>query len=205
LKRCLTPVIHSCQVLDPGLDVTRFEVVTEDVKRGRQLAYSRSRIVDADRRDRVLAITQGQGISIGIPPPGLQRMVVDLIDVTDSANLPPLWQVFGGARRSDGVWTLPELSVEMASPDAALHVGPQFVVLEAGAIDHAARRAGTDRLQGLSSHVMFRARGKCGPFRFVSEAIDGIGGMLAVRTPGYDDGADSKLITAAMHVFRVVN
>jgi hypothetical protein len=36
-----------------GHDVTRFEVITEELKRGRQMAYSRSRIIDADRRDRV--------------------------------------------------------------------------------------------------------------------------------------------------------
>lgn len=205
LEAVPNPVIHSCQVLDPGFDVTRFEVVTEDLKRGRQMAYSRSRIVDADRRDRVLAITQGQGVSIGVPPPGLQRMLVDPIEVTDSPDLPPLWQVFGGTRRDDGAWTLPELSVEVASPDAALHVGPQFVVLEAAAIDQATHCTGTARLQGVSSHVMFLARGKHGPFRFESEAIDGTDGVVAVRTLGYDDGADGKLITAATHVFRSVD
>ncbi|ORW08952.1 hypothetical protein [Mycobacterium kyorinense] len=204
LEAVPNPVIHSCQVLDPGFDVTRFEVVTEDLKRGRQMAYSRSRIIDADRRDRVLAITEGQGVSIGVPPPGLQRMLVDPIEVSDSPDLPPLWQVFGGTRRADGAWTLPELSVEVASPDAALHVGPQFVILEAAAIDRAARRAGTERLQGISSHVMFLARGKHGPFRFESEAIEGVDGIVAVRTLGYDDGADGKLITAATHVFRSV-
>jgi hypothetical protein len=102
---------------------------------------------------------------------------------------------------SDGAWTLPELSAEFASPDAALHIGPQFVILEASAIDHAARTAASSRLQGVSTHVMFLARGKCGPFRFTGEVIRGASRTIAVRTLGYDDGADGKLITTASHMF----
>ncbi len=52
------------------------------------------------------------------------------LEIEDSPDLPPLWQVFGASRRDDGHWTLPELSVEFASPDAALHIGPQHIVLE---------------------------------------------------------------------------
>ncbi len=59
----------------------------------------------------------------------------------------------------------------MASPDAALHIGPQFVILETAAADAAADAAGTDQLQGTSCHVMFLARGKVGPFRVETEPI----------------------------------
>src|SRR4051812_12822255 len=55
------PVVHSCQVLDDGRDVARIEVITEVLKRGRQMSFSRSRIVDADNPERVLALTAGQG------------------------------------------------------------------------------------------------------------------------------------------------
>ena len=65
------------------------------------------------------------------------------------------------------------LSAEVASPDAALHLGPQFVILETAAIDLAAELAGTDRIEGVSSHVMFLARGKVGPFRVEGEAAPG--------------------------------
>nr|MDT0525164.1 hypothetical protein [Streptomyces sp. DSM 41633] len=153
------------QVLDPARDVKRIRVDTEVLKQGRQLAYSRSVIVDADHPDRVIALTEGQGISIGVPPEGLEKMPVDPIDIVDGPDLPPLWQVFGGAKRPDGHWTLPELAVEVASPDAALHIGPQFVILEAAASEAAAAASDSDALQGLSSHVMFLARGKTGPFR----------------------------------------
>src|SRR5512135_2522858 len=181
LEAVPNPVIHSCQILDAGREVRRIEVVSEEIKRGRQMGYSRSKIVDADRPDRVLALTQGQGISIGTPPEGLQKMAVEPIDVTDSPGLPPLWQVFGGHRRLDGRWALPELADAVASPDAALHIGPQFVILETAALDAAASVAGTSALQGVSSHVMFVARGKAGPFRVEAEPLAGADGAVAVR------------------------
>ena len=103
-------------------------------------------------------------------------MEANPLEVIDSPDLPPLWQVFGGHRRPDGHWALPELAVEVASPDAALHIGPQFVIGETAAIDAAAGLAGTDRIQGVSSHVMFLARGKAGPFRVETEPMLGADG-----------------------------
>jgi acyl-coenzyme A thioesterase PaaI-like protein len=204
LEAVPNPVIHSCQVLDPGRDVRRFEVNTEVVKRGRRLGYSRSRIVDADRRGRVLALTEGQGVSIGTPPAGLGRMEVEPIEVIDSPDLPPLWQVFGGHRRADGHWALPELAAEVASPDAALHIGPQFVMLETAALQQAVEVAGDDRLQGASSHVMFVARGKTGPFRIEAEPLAGASGTVAVRTVMHDEGAGDRVITVGSYVFHQV-
>jgi hypothetical protein len=204
LEAVPNPVIHSCQILDPGRDVRRIEIVSEELKRGRQMGYSRSKIVDADRPTRVLALTQGQGISIGTPPEGLERMDANPLDVVDSPDLPPLWQVFGGHRRSDGHWALPELAVEVASPDAALHIGPQFVILETAAVESAAGIAGTDRIQGVSSHVMFVARGKVGPFRVGIEPMAGADGTVAVRTVMHDEGADDRMTTVGSYLFRPV-
>jgi hypothetical protein len=202
LEAVPNPVIHSCQILDPGRDVRRIEILSEELKRGRQMGYSRSRIVDAEQPTRVLALTEGQGVSIGTPPEGLERMTVEPLEVTDSPDLPPLWQVFGARRRSDGCWALPELAAEVASPDAALHIGPQFVILETAALDVAAGTAGTDRLQGVSSHVMFLARGKVGPFRVEGKSITGADGTVAVRTLLYDEGAADRLVTAGSYQFR---
>ncbi|MGZ4693297.1 MAG: hypothetical protein ACXWA3_06685 [Acidimicrobiales bacterium] len=202
LEAVPNPVIHSCQILDPGRDVRRIHVVSEVLKRGRQMGYSRSKVVDADDPRRVLALTEGQGISLGTPPQGLGKMEVDPIEVADSPDLPPLWHVFGGRRRDDGCWGLPELSVDMASPDAALHLGPQFVVLETAALDGATELAGTDRLQGVSSHVMFLARGKVGPFRVEVDPVLGADGTVAVRAMVHDEGADDRSITAASYLFR---
>ncbi|HVV35520.1 MAG TPA: hypothetical protein VHC63_02875 [Acidimicrobiales bacterium] len=183
------PVVHSCQLLDPGRDVHRIEVVTEVLKRGRQMSFSRSRILDADNPARVLALTAGEGVSIGAPPEGLMRIDTEPLDIVDSDDLPPLWRVFGAHQRNDGRWALPALTDEFASPDAALHIGPQFVVLE-----HAAVPPGA---QAVSSHVMFLARGKVGPFRVEVDPV----GAHAARAQLFDEGNDDRLITTASYQF----
>jgi hypothetical protein len=196
------PVIHSCQILDPGRDVQRIEVISEVLKHGRQMGYSQSRIVDADDQDRVLALTQGQGISIGAPPSGLAKMPPEPTVIEDGPHLPPLWQVFGATRRPDGHWVLPVLSSEVASPDAALHLGPQFVLLETAAFDVVSEVAATTGVQAVSSHVMFLARGKVGPFRIDTEPVVGSGGVLAVRMILHDEGDKDRAVTAGSYQFR---
>jgi hypothetical protein len=199
------PVIHCCQILDGARDVKRIEVVESEVLRsGARMGYSRSKIVDADHPGRVIAFTEGQGVRIGTPPEGLERMEEDKLEIVDSSDLPPLWQAFGASRRDDGHWVLPELSLELASPDAALHIGPQHVVLETAAIDLAARLAGTDLLQMQSWHVMFLARGKGGPFRVDGEAVHGAGGQVGVRLTLYDEGNEDRMVTSASAVLEVV-
>ncbi len=205
LEAVPNPVIHSCQILDPGRDVQRIEVVSELLKHGRQMGYSRSRIVDADEPGRVLALTQGQGVSIGTPPAGLEKMPLEPIVIEDSPGLPPLWQVFGATRRSNGHWALPVLSSEVASPDAALHLGPQFVLLETAAFDVVAEAAGTDRVQAVSSHVMFLARGKVGPFRADAEAFGWSDGVQAVRMILHDEGDGDRPVTAGSYQFRAAD
>ncbi|MBX7434508.1 hypothetical protein JDV09_20745 [Mycobacterium sp. Y57] len=202
LEAVPNPVIHSCQILDPGVGVERIEIVSEEIKRGRQMGYSRSKIVDADHPARVLALTEGQGISIGTPPAGLQKMAANPLEIADSPALPPLWEVFGARLRSDGRWALPELSVDVASPDAALHIGPQFVTLEAAAVQRAAELTGTTRLHGVSSHVMFVARGKAGPFRVETEPLMGAPGAVAVRVVMHDEGCDDRVTTVGSYLFR---
>jgi len=199
------PVIHSCQILDPAVDVTRIEVVESQVlKEGQRMGFSRSKIVDADDHDRVIAFTEGQGVSIGTPPEGLQKMDEDKIEVVDSPDLPPLWEVFGARRRADGHWELPELALEMASPDAALHIGPQHIVLETAAIELASDLVGTDLLQMQTWHVMFLARGKIGPFRVDGDAVKGTDGKVGVRLVLFDEGNDDRPITSGSAVLKVV-
>ncbi|HXY92201.1 MAG TPA: hypothetical protein VEP49_06970 [Acidimicrobiia bacterium] len=199
------PVIHSCQILDPARDVKRIEVVESEILHsGTRMGYSRSLIVDADNRDRVIAFTEGQGARIGDVPEGLEKMPENKLVIEDSPDLPPLWQVFGAFRRDDGHWVLPELSVELASPDAALHIGPQHIVLEAAAIDGASELVGTDMLQMQSWHVMFLARGKVGPFRVVSQAVPGPGNKVGVRLVMHDEGNADRKVTSASAVLEVV-
>ena len=205
LETVPNPVIHSCQILDPAHDVQRIEVVASQVLHsGTRMGYSRSKIVDADDHDRVLAFTEGQGVRIGEVPPGLQKMEENKLVIEDSPDLPPLWQAFGATRRDNGRWVLPELSVELASPDAALHIGPQHVVLETAAMDIAADLAGTDKLQMRSWHVMFMARGKAGPFRVEGEAARGTDGTVGVRMVMHDEGNHDRMVTSASALLAVV-
>jgi hypothetical protein len=196
------PVIQSLQILDDARDVARIEVVSEVLKQGRQMGFSRSRIVDADNPARVIAITEGEGISLGGTPEGFQKMEEAKLEIDDSPSLPPLWKVFGASRRDDGHWSLPELRLELASPDAALHLGPQHILLEAAATDLASEVAGSDLLQVESWHVMFLARGKTGPFRVDGEAIGGSNGRVGVRLVIVDEGHENRSITSGSAVFR---
>jgi hypothetical protein len=202
------PVIASVQVLDPARDVEVLEVVpSEFLHQGRMMGYSRTLLVDAANRARVVAISEGQGAVIGTPPEGLERMDVEGTEIVieDSPDLPPLWQVFGASRRDDGRWVLPELSLELASPDAALHIGPQHVVLETAAVDAASELMGTDRLQVSSWHVMFLARGKVGPFRVESDVQRGTAGRVGTRMVIHDEGNGDRAVTSASGVFEVVD
>lgn len=201
------PVIASVQIVDPGYDVNRIEIVGSGiVHQGRTMGYGRCTIVDADNPGRVIAFNEGQGAIIGIPPEGLDRMDVSGTElvIEDSPDLPPLWQAFGASWRGDGHWILPELSTELASPDAALHIGPQHVVLETAAIDLAAQVAGTKNLQVVSWHVMFMSRGKVGPFRVEGSAHPGGPGRVGVRMLLHDEGNADKAVTSAAAVFDIV-
>ena len=199
------PVIHSCQILDPARDVQRIAIVgSESIHLGTRMGYSRSTIVDADDPDRVIAFTEGQGAKIGTVPEGLERMPPNPIEIVDSPDLPPLWQVFGASKRDDGRWQLPELAVELASPDAALHIGPQHVLLETAAVDAASTLIGHDRLQMVAWHVMFVARGKVGPFRAEAAAVRGAGEKVGVRLTLRDEGNGDRKVTAASAVFEIV-
>jgi len=205
LETVPNPVIHSCLILDPARDVERIEVVASEVLHpGSRMGYSRSKIVDADDPGRVIAFTEGQGARIGTVPEGLGKMEENKLEIVDSPDLPPLWQVFGASRRADGHWALPELSVELASPDAALHIGPQHIVLETAAIDLASEAAGTDRLQMQSWHVMFMARGKIGPFRVDGEAVRAPGDRVGVRMVMFDEGNQGRPITSASAALAIV-
>jgi hypothetical protein len=199
------PVIHSCQILDPAYEVARIEVVdSENLHLGARMGYSRSKIIDADNPSRVIALIEGQGAKIGTVPEGLEKMPPNPLEILDSPDLPPLWQVFGAFRRDDGHWAIPELTVDLASPDAALHIGPQHVLLETGAIDSAAQLTGTDRLQMQAWHVMFLARGKVGPFRVDSEAVRGAGDKVGVQLTLHDEGNGDRKVTAASALFELV-
>lgn len=58
------PVIASVQIIDPGYDVNRVEILGSGiVHQGRTMGYGRCKIVDADNPGRVIAFNEGQGRS----------------------------------------------------------------------------------------------------------------------------------------------
>ena len=202
------PVIASIQYLDPGVDVKKIEVVgSECIHQGRQMSYGRSIIVDADNPDRVLALVHGQGAAIGEVPEGLDRMDVSgtELNIEDSPDLPPLWDAFGAFKRGDGFWVMPELRLETASPDSALHIGPQHVLLETAAIDIAADLAGTRKLHMNSWHVMFLARAKVGAFRAEGTAYLAGPNKVGVSVMLHDEGNNDRNVSAASAVFDIVS
>jgi acyl-coenzyme A thioesterase PaaI-like protein len=197
------PVIHSMQVLDEARGVTRVEMHAETIHQGRTMAFSRTRIVDADNPSRVIALSSGMGVSLGQPPEGFEPVDNPSIELEDAPDLPPLYEVFGATRRRDGRWALPELSPEMASPDAALHLGPIHIVLETAAMDVAAEAMGTNRLQVEDWYVMFVARGKVGPFRAEGQVIPGPTGRVGVSLALVDEGNGNRVVTSGSATFRV--
>jgi hypothetical protein len=196
------PVVASLHILDDARDVGEIEVRREVIRIGRQMAFSRSRIVDAANPERVIALAEGMGVSLGEPPPGFEPVDNPPLAIEDSPALPPLHIVFGARRRPDGAWELPELSDELSSPDAALHLGPIHVVLEAAATELASQEAGTDALQIEDWHVMFVARGKVGPFRVGGDATSGGLGRIGCRLSLRDEGNGDRVVSTASAAFR---
>jgi hypothetical protein len=196
------PVIQSMLLVDDARDVREIEIRKEVVRIGRQMGFSRSRIVDADHPERVIALSEGMGVSIGQPPPGFEPMENPPLDLPDENLLPPLHVAYGADRTPEGVWQLRELSEEFASPDAALHLGPIHVTLEAAANDNASAAVSGD-VQIESWHVMFVARGKVGPFIADCDTVvtgDRVGCALTL----IDAGNDDRTVTTATAVFRRV-
>jgi hypothetical protein len=206
------PVIHSMQILDDARDVKRIEVIDgANLKRGARFSYARAKIVDADDHSRVIALVESQGTSLGDVDASVtaQGRFDDepIMHIEDSPDLPPLWQVFGGAKRADGHWALGPLKAELASPDAALHLGPQHIIMEAAAIDLASQLVGTDRLQMETWHLMHLARGKVGPFRVDGEACKGGkgSGRVGAQMTLVDEGDNERAVASATAVFRIVD
>jgi hypothetical protein len=199
------PVIASLQILDDARDVARVDVLRELLGKGKRMAFSRSKVVDASDHRRVIAVSAGTGVSLGEVPGGYERTENPPIPVVDSPDMPRLHQVFRAMKSSDGLWRLPPLSREQSAPHAALHLGPIHIVLEVAAMEKAAEAAGTDRLQVESWFVMFVRPGLVGPFRAEGSAIAGRAGRIHVELTLYDEGSSDRAISAGSAVYRTMD
>jgi hypothetical protein len=198
------PLIASMQILDPARDVKKLMILPDNLHTGRRLGFSRALVVDADHPDRVIAISTGVGLSLGDVPEGYQKIDNPPIDVVDSPDLPPLHQVFGAQRISHGVWQLPLLTAELASPDAALHIGPQHIALETASTE-LAQALSSAQLQISDWYVMFVNRGKVGPFVTQGEAFVGADGKVGTRVNLIDEGDNHRVVSTCAATFSPVH
>ena len=182
----------------------RIEVYREVINFGRQMGFTRSKVVDAADHSRVISTSAGMGVSLGDVPDGYEAVENPLIPVVDSPDMPRLHEVFGVERGTDGWYRLPELSKEFSAPHAALHLGPIHIVFDITAHELAEQAAGTDRIQVENWYVMFVKPGLIGPFRCEAEAITARSGRINVNLTLFDEGRDNRTITTGSGVFRVV-
>lgn len=196
------PVIASTQILDDARGVSRVEVVRDVINIGRQMGFTRSKIVDASDHSRIIAVSAGMGVSLGDVPDGYEPVENPPIPVEDSPDLPRLHEVFGAEKGDDGHWRLPTLEKEFSAPHAALHLGPIHIVFDITAHELAAELAGTDRLQVENWFVMFVKPGLVGPFRCEGGALEGGAGRINVDLTLFDEGSGDRVITTGSAVFR---
>lgn len=129
----------SRQIIDAAKGgVKRVKVITEAVKIGRSMGFSRSKIVDANDESCVIAMSSGSAISLRTPLAGYKKVYNPPIAVEDKLGMPPLHKVFGAVELEFGVWELAPIDLNSASPDAALHLGLQHITLEPAATQLAA-------------------------------------------------------------------
>lgn len=198
------PVTMTYDILDPAHDVTRLEAVRDVISVGRTMGYSRTRIVDADHPERVVAISTGSGVSLGDVPPGFYPVENPVADVTDSSDLPSLCEVFGVTRRPDGAREIEKVTPMIASPHSALHQGPINFALEAAAMDELQRVLGTDEFQVDHYTVMMVKPGYQGPFVTTAVVVNPSGPRYGVEATMRDEGNGNRIIATASASFHRV-
>jgi len=198
------PVVMSYEILDPARDVRQVVMSRDVIHLGRTMGFSRSRIVDADDPDRLIAVSTGTGVSLGAVPDDYEKVDNPPIPVEDSPDMPPLHVVFGAAQGHDDLWRLPPLQAELSAPHAALHLGPINIVLERAGLDRLAEHAGTDALQAESWIVMMLRPGTVGPFRAEAEVMAEGSDRLPVQLTLHDEGNGDRVIATAIGTYRRV-
>jgi hypothetical protein len=198
------PVTMSYAILDPARDVQRVEVLREVISVGRQMGFSRSRIVDADDHSRVIAVSTGSGVSLGDVPPGFYLVDNPVNDAPDSPDLPPLRDVFHVEPGPDGSLQIPKVTPELSSPHSALHLGPINIALEAASIDELERFSGTADWQVESWNVVMVKPGYHGPF-VARATVVGSGERVGVEATMTDQGNGGRIIASVSASFRRVS
>lgn len=197
------PVTMSYAVLDPAHDVRQILVQRDVISIGRVMGFSRARLVDADNHDRVIAISTGSGVSLGDVPTGYELVDNPVYQLDDSPDLPQLRDVFGVERDADGALRIHELTPELSSPHAALHLGPINIALEAAAMDALEAATGSVDHQVESWSVSMVKPGTVGPFR-ASAVVVGSGERRGIEAMMTDEGRGDRTIATVAASFRSV-
>jgi acyl-coenzyme A thioesterase PaaI-like protein len=198
------PVTMSYDVLDTAHGVKRLQVLREVISIGRQMGYSRARIVDADDHSHVIAISTGSGVSLGGVPPGFYLVDNPVTVLEDSPDLPPLRDVFSIKPRPDGAVQIDAVTPELSSPHSALHLGPINIALEAAAVDALERSEGTPDFQVEHWTVMMVKPGYVGPFVARATVVGTGGQRVGVEATMIDEGNNARTIATASAAFRRV-
>jgi hypothetical protein len=195
------PVTMSYDVLDPARDVRQILVQREVINIGRAMGFSRSRIVDADDPSRVLALSTGNGVTLGDVPGGYVPVDNPICELEDSPDLPALRDVFGVRRGEDGALRIQSVTPELASPHGALHLGPINIALEAAVTDESVAATQSPSWQVLHWMVQMIKPGLVGPFRATARVFGGAGDHLAAEATMIDEGRDDRIIATVSALF----
>jgi hypothetical protein len=200
------PVTMTYDVLDRAEGVKRLLVQRRVISLGRQMGFSRARIVDADEPDRVIALSTGSGVSLGDVPPGFYPVDNPVTDLDpDRTDLPALRDVFGVVPGTSGTVEIEKVTPEISSPHSALHQGPINIAIEAVAVDELERVAGTRDFQVEHWTVMFVKPGYVGPFRASATVLgDPLAERLGIEATMTDEGAGGRVIASVSAAFRRV-
>ena len=198
------PVIASMQILDEARGVQKLRAIPETVRLGRQMGFSRSLIVDDADHSRVVAVSEGMGVSLGGTPGHYEKVDNPSIVIEDSKDLPPLHQVFGAVRSPDGVCACPSSAWRWRRRTPRSISGFSTSCSRWRPPRRWPGRAATDRLQIESYHCMFAARGKVGPFRTTAQAFVGSQGRVGARVTLSDEGNGDRVVALASAQLRIV-
>ena len=197
------PVTMSYDILDTAHGVKRVEVLRSVISIGRQMGFSRARIVDADDHNRVIAISTGSGVSLGGVPPGFYLVDNPVTVLEDSPDLPSLRDVFGVVAGPDGALQIDKVTPALSSPHSALHLGPINIALEAAAMDELERTTGTAAFQVEHWTVLMVKPGYHGPF-VARATVVGRGPRVGIEATMTDAGNGDRIIATASASFRRV-
>ena len=168
------------------------------------MGYSRSKIVDADNHDRVIAFTEGQGVSIGTPPEAWRRCPRTSSRSPTRPTCRPCGRCSAPPVAATATGRCPSSPPNWPLRTPPCTSGRSTSLLETAAIDLAADLVGTDRLQMQTWHVMFLARGKIGPFRVDGEAVRGPEAAWASGWSSTTRATSDRQVTSASALFQVV-